>query len=235
MYPFSTHHSTLATPPINLDDLDQYPQLLELPKQTRARTIHLQNHTNELKINQTTAANTFANMHQPFSASYKLDVMLFNKVEKFFIEDMEGARALAKALEDHQLSNHLSGVIKPTIDIFKNVKTISLGSKLLERLVTSCSTGTTNVRKIMETIGHAVQPTHVCLAKPLMDPTTQDGLWDIYLFEKLSPLMSSGRLISFTAHGFWCYNDGCFPSSLDHFDIVFSDCPSSTHSGNCDY
>ncbi|WVQ69553.1 uncharacterized protein L199_007773 [Kwoniella botswanensis] len=214
--------------------LDQCPQLLEFPKEARARIIQLQSHANELTIDGTTAGNIFANIKQLLSASYESDLLLFNKVEQLFIEDMEGAQALAQALEDCQLSKHLSGVIKPTIDIFKNVTTISLGSKLLERLVKSYSTGNLKVKRIMETIGHALQPTHVCLAKPLIDPTTQDGLWDIYLFGKLSPLMNSGRLRSFTAHGFWYYNDTCFPSSLDHFNIIFSDCPSPINSGPCD-
>ncbi|WWD07366.1 hypothetical protein V865_005464 [Kwoniella europaea PYCC6329] len=217
----------VAAPPITLKCLDQYSQLLELPKEARARIFQFQSHIDELKIDRITALNIFANMKQPFSASYKSDVSLFNKVEKLFIEDMEGAQALAQALEDHRLSNNVSGFIQPpqdpTVDIFKNVKTISLGSKFLERLVNSYSTGNLRRKKIMETIGHTLQPIHICLAKPLIDPMTQDGLWDMYLFQKLSPLMNSGCLLSFTSHGFWCYNDGCFPSSLDHFNIVFSD------------
>ncbi|OCF71075.1 hypothetical protein I204_08311 [Kwoniella mangroviensis CBS 8886] len=166
----------VATPLITLNSLDQYSQLLELPKEARADIIQHQSHANELTIDRTTAGNIFVNIKQPFSTSYKSDLLLFNKVEKLFIEDMEGAQALAQALEDYQLSNHLSGVIKPTIDIFKNVTTISLGSKLLERLVIPYSTGNLKVKRIMETIGHALQPTHVCLARPLIDPTTQDGL-----------------------------------------------------------
>ncbi|WWD00879.1 hypothetical protein V866_007817 [Kwoniella sp. B9012] len=217
----------IATPSTTADDHSQFSQILELPKEARARFVRLQCNATQLKIDSTTAPNIFANMHDPLSASYGWDVKLFNQVEKLFIEDMEGAQALAQAIEDYRFSRtNISSRYSPTTDVFVNVKTISFGSQFTESLAHS----TENIRylRALHTIGGTLKPSHICLAQPF---NRSDEYLD--LLDSVSALMNHGRLESLTAHGFWFYSGYCIPSSLKTLNIIFGDCPSSNNYGKC--
>ncbi|WVW78149.1 hypothetical protein I302_100100 [Kwoniella bestiolae CBS 10118] len=186
----------IATPPMTtpMTEIQNPSHILELPSEVRAQYLALF-HGKILTINQNTASNIFGNLGS------SADRELLNKVETIIINDLEGAKALATALDNDYLFRHSQGVIStcdhPSASILKIVSSISFGSSIIESIVSSSSLEYLHIHKILQAIG----------------------------------FMKNGNLKSYTAHGFWLYRSDCIPTSLESINIVFPDCPAATLHG----
>ncbi|WVW78152.1 hypothetical protein I302_100103 [Kwoniella bestiolae CBS 10118] len=116
---------------------------------------------------------------------------------------------------------------------FKNLRTLSLGRALTETVLEDDQGGSddSTVKKVINILGLILKPTHICVSQPGGTQDPKEDFWQIELLEGIKPILFSGKVKSWTSHGFCFYDPFFVPPSVENINMIFPPC--SLFNGTC--